>query len=111
VEAIKKVAAIKSRRQAAHIMQRLRKGREVEQKRDIREVQRDMSLIKSPAAGKDPFTRKSFFRIAVAFKSSLKCLLEKAEENLTICMMCVSFYARKQSVLFRIEIKFTLSLH
>ena len=52
VEAIKKIEAIKSKRQAMHIMQRLRKGREVEQRRDIREVQRDMSLIKSPAAGK-----------------------------------------------------------
>lgn len=32
-------------------MQRLRKGRELEQERDIKEVQRDLSLIKSPAAG------------------------------------------------------------
>lgn len=32
-------------------MQRLRKGRELEDKRDIREVQRDLSLIRSPAAG------------------------------------------------------------
>lgn len=32
-------------------MQRLRKGRELEQERDIKEVQRDLSLIRSPAAG------------------------------------------------------------
>ncbi|XP_065199916.1 probable ribosome biogenesis protein RLP24 [Planococcus citri] len=51
VEAMKRIDEIKSKRQAAFIMQRLRKGREMEQRRDIREVQRDMSLIKSPAAG------------------------------------------------------------
>lgn len=32
-------------------MQRLRHGNLVEQQRDIREVQRNMSLIRSPAAG------------------------------------------------------------
>ncbi len=52
VEAIKRIESIKSKRQATYIMQRLIKGREMEQKRDIREVQRDMSLIRSPAAGK-----------------------------------------------------------
>jgi hypothetical protein len=51
VEAIKKVTEIQKKRQSTYVMQRLRKGREVEQHRDIREVQRDMALIKSPAAG------------------------------------------------------------
>lgn len=51
LEAIKRIKNINNKRQAAYIMQRLRKGREIEQKRDIREVQRDMSLIRSPAAG------------------------------------------------------------
>lgn len=51
VEAMKKVEAIKQKRQGAYIMQRLRKGREIEQERDIKEVQRDLSLIRSPAAG------------------------------------------------------------
>ena len=46
-------------------MQRLRKGREVEQKRDIREVQRDMSLIKSPAAG-----MQTFIEITAIYSSS-----------------------------------------
>lgn len=32
-------------------MQRLRKGRELEDERDVKEVQRDLSLIRSPAAG------------------------------------------------------------
>ena len=51
VEAIKKVETIKQKRQNLHIMQRLRKGRELEQERDIKEVQRDLSLIRSPAVG------------------------------------------------------------
>ncbi|XP_003705858.1 ribosomal protein L24-like [Megachile rotundata] len=51
IDAIKKVENIRQRRQNLHIMQRLRKGREIEQERDIREVQRDLSLIRSPAAG------------------------------------------------------------
>ncbi|XP_014244384.1 probable ribosome biogenesis protein RLP24 [Cimex lectularius] len=51
VEAIKKIEEIKTKRQNTYIMQRLRKGRELENQRDIREVQRDLSLIRSPAAG------------------------------------------------------------
>lgn len=51
MEAIKKVTEIQKKRQSTYVMQRLRKGREVEQRRDVREVQRDMALIRSPAAG------------------------------------------------------------
>ncbi|KAL0106763.1 hypothetical protein PUN28_015365 [Cardiocondyla obscurior] len=51
VEAMKKVEVIRQRRQNLHIMQRLRKGRELEEEKDIKEVQRDLSLIRSPAAG------------------------------------------------------------
>ncbi|ERL88673.1 hypothetical protein D910_06057, partial [Dendroctonus ponderosae] len=51
VEAMKKVETIRQRRQGAYIMQRLRKGRELEQERDVKEVQRDLALIRSPAAG------------------------------------------------------------
>lgn len=51
VEAMKKISKIKDKRQGAYIMQRLRKGRELEEERDVKEVQRDLSLIKSPAAG------------------------------------------------------------
>lgn len=48
---MKKVEKIKQKRQGTYIMQRLHKGRELEQERDAKEVQRDLSLIKSPAAG------------------------------------------------------------
>ncbi|KAL4090981.1 hypothetical protein QTP88_025730 [Uroleucon formosanum] len=69
MEAIKKVTEIQKKRQSTYVMQRLRKGREVEQHRDIREVQRDMSLIRSPAAGLKQ-------RLATEEK-----LLEEEEEN------------------------------
>lgn len=48
---MKKIETIRQKRQNLHIMQRLRKGRELEQEIDIKEVQRDLSLIRSPAAG------------------------------------------------------------
>jgi len=51
VDAIKKVTDIKERRQGHFVMQRLRKGREVEIEMDVKNVQRNMSLIRSPAAG------------------------------------------------------------
>ncbi|XP_076249724.1 ribosomal protein L24-like [Calliopsis andreniformis] len=51
IEAMKKVETIRQRRQNLHIMQRLRKGRELEKERDVKEVQRDLALIRSPAAG------------------------------------------------------------
>ncbi|KAJ8912286.1 hypothetical protein NQ315_017319 [Exocentrus adspersus] len=51
IEAMKKIEAIKQKRQATYIMQRLRKARELETERDIKEVQRDLALIRSPAAG------------------------------------------------------------
>lgn len=51
IQAMKKVEGIRQKRVNTHIMTRLAKGREFEQERDIKEVQRDMSLIRSPAAG------------------------------------------------------------
>jgi large subunit ribosomal protein L24e len=51
VEAMKRVETIRHRRQGQYMMQRLRKGRELETQRDIKEVQRDLALIRSPAAG------------------------------------------------------------
>lgn len=51
IDAMKKVENIRQKRVNTHIMQRLRKGREIEKERDIKEVQRDLSLVRSPAAG------------------------------------------------------------
>ncbi|XP_012218669.1 probable ribosome biogenesis protein RLP24 [Linepithema humile] len=51
MQAMKKVESIRQKRSNLHIMQRLRHGKLVEQQRDVREVQRNMSLIRSPAAG------------------------------------------------------------
>ncbi|XP_017777795.1 PREDICTED: probable ribosome biogenesis protein RLP24 [Nicrophorus vespilloides] len=51
IDAIKKVEEIKGKRSNHYIMQRLRKGRELEDEHDVKEVQRDLALIRSPAAG------------------------------------------------------------
>ncbi|XP_051174574.1 probable ribosome biogenesis protein RLP24 [Leptopilina boulardi] len=51
IEAMKKVETIRQRRQNTHIMQRLRVGRDVEREKNIKQVQRNISLIRSPAAG------------------------------------------------------------
>ncbi|XP_039970720.1 probable ribosome biogenesis protein RLP24 [Bactrocera neohumeralis] len=51
LDAIKKVTEIKERRQDNFVLQRLRKGREVEIQMDVKDVQRNISLIRSPAAG------------------------------------------------------------
>ncbi|EDW66795.1 probable ribosome biogenesis protein RLP24 [Drosophila novamexicana] len=51
IGAIKKVTEIKQRRENHFVMERLRKGREVEIQMDVKDVQRNMSLIRSPAAG------------------------------------------------------------
>ncbi|KAH8257923.1 hypothetical protein KR038_003173 [Drosophila bunnanda] len=49
--AIQRVTAIKKRRTDHFVMERLRKGREMEINMDVKDVQRNMSLIRSPAAG------------------------------------------------------------
>ena len=48
---MKKVEDIKTRRQAQFIYDRQKKARAIERKKDAKEVQRDLALIKSPAAG------------------------------------------------------------
>lgn len=51
MEAIKRVTEIKEKRTDHFVLQRLRKGRQVEIEMDVKDVQKNMSLIRSPAAG------------------------------------------------------------
>lgn len=51
VDAVQRVSEIKNKRTGLYIMQRLRKGREKEIEMDVKDVQKNMSLIRSPAAG------------------------------------------------------------
>lgn len=51
VEAAKRINEIREKRQGNFVFQRLWKGREVEIEKDVKDVQRNMSLIRSPAAG------------------------------------------------------------
>lgn len=51
VDAIKRVSVIKEKRTGLYVMKRLRKGRQVEIEMDVKDVQKNISLIRSPAAG------------------------------------------------------------
>ena len=48
---MKRVEGIKEKRQAHHIKERQKKARAIERMKDIKEVKRDIALIKSPAVG------------------------------------------------------------
>merc|ERR1712227_1120921 len=51
VNAMQRIEEIKNKRQAHHIFQRMRAAKKIQKAKDIREVERDLALIKSPAAG------------------------------------------------------------
>lgn len=51
IDAVNKINAIKEKRERHHVMQRLRKGTDVEVEMDVRDVQKNISLVRSPAAG------------------------------------------------------------
>jgi len=72
VKAMKRVEAIKQKRQALFIMNRKKKGKELEKEKDVKEVQRDMSLIKSPAAG------------LVKMEQKLLEVVEESDEEMTV---------------------------
>jgi hypothetical protein len=51
VDAMKKVEGIRQKRSGRFIMQRLKKAKLIDKDKDIKEVQRGLSFIRSPAAG------------------------------------------------------------
>merc|ERR1712189_72608 len=51
VTAMQRVEEIKNKRQAHHIFQRMKLAKKIQKAKDIKEVERDLALIKSPAAG------------------------------------------------------------
>lgn len=51
VAAVKKIKDIRDRRERHFVMERLRKGTDVEIEMDVRDVQKNIALIRSPAAG------------------------------------------------------------
>merc|ERR1712119_249122 len=51
VTAMRRVEEIKNKRQAHHIFQRMKLAKKIQKAKDIKEVERDLALIKSPAAG------------------------------------------------------------
>lgn len=51
MDAVKRVNDIREKRSGLYVMERLRKGRQVEIEMDVKDVQKNISLIRSPAAG------------------------------------------------------------
>merc|ERR1712080_642477 len=51
ITAMQRVEEIKNKRQAHHIFQRMKLAKKIQKAKDIKEVERDLALIKSPAAG------------------------------------------------------------
>lgn len=51
VTAMKRVEEIKQKRQARFIMNRLKKGKELQKEQDIKEVKQNIHLIRAPHAG------------------------------------------------------------
>merc|ERR1712107_271120 len=51
IHAMQRVEEIKNKRQAHHIFQRMKMAKKIQKAKDIKEVERDLALIKSPAAG------------------------------------------------------------
>ncbi|XP_033729313.1 probable ribosome biogenesis protein RLP24 [Pecten maximus] len=50
VKAMKRIEEIRVKRQNQHILNRLKKGKELEKANDIKEVEKNIHLIRSPAA-------------------------------------------------------------
>ncbi|XP_063232741.1 probable ribosome biogenesis protein RLP24 [Bacillus rossius redtenbacheri] len=84
VEAMKRVEEIRQRRQNLHIMQRLRKGRELETQRDVTEVQRDISLVRSPAAGLRERLRAEEAVVVVEHESDTEVKMEEEPEEIVL---------------------------
>merc|ERR1712098_945362 len=51
ITAMQRVEEIKNKRQAHHIFKRMKEAKKIQKQKDIKEVERDLALIKSPAAG------------------------------------------------------------
>merc|ERR1712024_115056 len=51
VNAMQRIEEITHKMQAPHIFQRMKAAKKIQKAKDIREVERDLALIKSPAAG------------------------------------------------------------
>merc|ERR1719402_580051 len=51
IKVMQRVEEIKNKRQAHHIFQRMKIAKKIQKQKDIKEVERDLALIKSPATG------------------------------------------------------------
>jgi large subunit ribosomal protein L24e len=75
IESMKKITTIRERRETHFVMQRLRKATELELHQDIRDVQKNLTLIRSPAAGLRERRAKE--------EAQEAAMMEDDEENIT----------------------------
>ncbi|XP_053200212.1 probable ribosome biogenesis protein RLP24 [Panonychus citri] len=81
IDAMKRVTEIRRRRESEFIMKRLRKANAIEKERDIKEVKRDLALIKSPAAGMKRERRKEKSKVIVRFEDEMEDESENSQEE------------------------------
>ncbi|OCT86958.1 hypothetical protein XELAEV_18020648mg [Xenopus laevis] len=116
VEAMKRVEEIKQKRQARFIMNRLKKGKELQKAQDIKEVKQNIHLIRAPHAGKtagrqngSEITRgcghgRSFLGmcIAICWPSLLSYHhLMCCRNNILFALWTVTFFHQLSGTLFR----------
>lgn len=77
MKAMKRVEEIKQKRQANFMMSRFKKANQIEREHDRRIVKRDMSLIKSPAAG----LKRIQAKVVVEEEESDQEMQESSEEE------------------------------
>ncbi|XP_015783569.1 probable ribosome biogenesis protein RLP24 [Tetranychus urticae] len=82
IEAMKTVTQIRKRRESEFVLKRLRKANTIERERDIKEVKRDMALIKSPAAGMKREKRKTKPKVIVKFEDEMEEENSEEEEEM-----------------------------
>ena len=63
ITAMQRVEVIKNKRQSHFIFQRMKLAKKIQKAKDIKEVERDLALIKSPAAGLKRANKVSLYKL------------------------------------------------
>ena len=74
-----RVEEIKNKRQSHFIFQRMKLAKKIQKAKDIKEVERDLALIKSPAAGLKRINRVG--SVAAIFNAKFVYLLQISLHN------------------------------
>ncbi|GFQ73821.1 probable ribosome biogenesis protein RLP24 [Trichonephila clavata] len=77
IEAMKKVSDIRKKREACFISQRLKKGKVLQKEQDLKEVQRDLCLIRSIAATSKTKTKQEEMKTETMEEDQPEKLIEE----------------------------------